>query len=71
MRDAVTGTVSELDRLGQHSDESPGLLFKPSAGGPLPIDDQVIAHIAFRAPDRRFEPSMKGRFRELPYRVGP
>jgi len=53
----MVGTVSHEDRLSQKGDKGTGLLWEPPANGLVPINDQVIGHVAFGAEYRCLQPA--------------
>src|ERR1700677_1989969 len=57
VRYLMVGTVSHEDRLSQKGDKGTGLLWEPPANGLVPINDQVIGHVAFGAEDRCLQPA--------------
>src|ERR1700678_4433266 len=70
VRHLMVSAVSHEDGLTEEGDEGAGLIREPSIGGLVPIDDQVVGHIAFGAEKRCFQPAWERAERQFAYGVG-
>jgi hypothetical protein len=70
MRYLMVGTVSHEDGLSKKKNKGAGLIRKPTICSLIPVDDQIVGHVAFGAEKRRFQPAWKGAERQLAHGIG-
>lgn len=70
MSDLMICAVTHEDGLAEEHDESARLIGKPAISGLVPVDDQVVAHVAFWAEDGCFQPAREGAECQFAYGVG-
>jgi hypothetical protein len=70
MGDLMICAVTHEDGLAEEHDERARLIGEPSIGGLIPVDEQVVAHVAFGAEEGRFQAAREGAEREFAYGVG-
>jgi hypothetical protein len=70
MGDLMVSAMPHENGLAEKCDEGAGLIGEPSISGLIPVDDQVVGHIAFWAEKGRFQAAREGVERQFAYGVG-